>query len=113
MQFSAQSQSYAADYPGAVHEIVCFEGEPVGRIITDQSGEALRLVDIALLPACRGRGMGAALIGRLQEQCTAFNKPLRLHVAKTNRALHLYKRLGFAVLGETETHRLMEWHPRP
>lgn len=111
MQFKAQSQSYAADYPQATHEIVCFEGELVGRLVTDNTTEAMLLVDIALTPAVRGSGIGAELIRRLQKHCSVLRKPLRLHVAKTNRAAHLYERLGFTVIGETEVHHLMEWNP--
>jgi ribosomal protein S18 acetylase RimI-like enzyme len=113
MQFTAQSQSYAADYPRAAHELVCFNGQPVGRLITDNTAEAMLLVDIALTPEVRGRGIGAELIRGLQAQCAADRKPLRLHVANTNRAVRLYERLGFVVTGETEVRRLMEWRPRP
>jgi ribosomal protein S18 acetylase RimI-like enzyme len=112
MQFTAQSQSYAADYPRAAHELVCFNGQPVGRLITDNTAEAMLLVDIALTPEVRGRGIGAELIRGLQAQCAADRKPLRLHVANTNRAVHLYERLGFVVTGETEVRGLMEWKPQ-
>ncbi len=112
IQFAAQSRSYASSFPQAAHEIICLAGKPVGRIITDDTPEALLLVDIALMPECRGRGMGAALLRRLQEQCAALRKPLRLQVAATNEALRLYERLGFIVTGGTEVYRLMQWNPQ-
>lgn len=111
VQFSAQSQSYAATCPQAAHEIICAEGEPVGRMITDNTADAMILVDIALTPAWRGRGIGTTLVRELQAQCAVLRKPLRLHVAKTNRATRLYERLGFIPVGETEVYRLMEWNP--
>jgi ribosomal protein S18 acetylase RimI-like enzyme len=113
VQFSAQSQSYAAMFPQAAHEIICFGGEPVGHMITDNADEAMLLVDIALIPAYRGRGIGGALVRKLQAQCAVLRKPLRLHVARTNRAIQLYERLGFTATGETEVYRLMEWSPLP
>lgn len=113
VQFSAQAQSYASTFPQATHEIICSGEEPVGRMITDSTAEAMRLVDIALIPAYRGRGTGAALVRKLQAQCAVLHKPLRLHVARTNRAIRLYERLGFVFTGETEMYRLMEWNPLP
>ena len=113
IQFSAQSQSYASTFPHAAHEIICSGGEPVGRMITDDTPEAMRLVDIALIPECRSRGIGDALVRELQARCAVHRRPLRLHVAKTNRAMRLYERLGFIATDETEVYRLMEWNPQP
>ena len=113
IQFSAQSQSYASTFPQSVHEIICSGEEPVGRMITDNAAEAVHLVDIALIPAYRGRGIGAALVQGLQAQCSVLRKPLRLHVVATNRAVRLYERLGFVVTGGTEMYHLMEWTPLP
>ena len=111
VQFAAQSQSYASAFPQAAHEIICLGQEPVGRMIMDDSAEAMHLVDIALIPACRGRGLGTTLIRKLQAQCTVLRKPLRLHVAGSNRAINLYERLGFVAAADTEMYRFMEWNP--
>lgn len=113
VQFSAQSQSYASTFPNAAHEIICSGGEPMGRMITDDTAEAMLLVDFALKPAYRGRGIGAALVRRLQARCTVLRKPLRLHVARTNRAICLYERLGFVAVDGTDVYLLMEWNPLP
>ena len=111
MQFAAQSQSYAAAFPRARHEIIRLRETPVGHMITDDSADAVHLVDIALMAGNRGGGLGASVLRGLQARCASLHKPLRLHVAADNRARRLYERLGFSVIGGTEVHLLMEWTP--
>ena len=36
-------------------------------------------------------------------------KPVRIHVERANRAINLYRRLGFREVGENELYYLMEW----
>jgi ribosomal protein S18 acetylase RimI-like enzyme len=109
MQFVAQRHSYLYDFPGARCDIVECEGAAVGRMVVAQSGGALWLVDIALLPACCGRGIGSVLLRGLQREACGAGLPLRLHVALNNRAGTLYRRLGFKETGMSGMHRTMEW----
>ena len=111
VQFALQSQSYAATFPRAVHEIICLAEQPVGRMVTEETGQAVHLVDIALIPACRGRGVGSAALRKLQMQCARLRKPLTLQVARNNRAIQLYERLGFVSGGGTEVYAAMKWNP--
>ena len=68
-------------------------------------------MDISLLPEYRNRGLGAALIHDLMAECAASREPLRLQVAKGNRAARLYERLGFLKTGEDEIYYHMWWNP--
>ena len=52
-------------------------------------------LSIAVLPAWRGRGIGAALLGRLVQAAQPHYRALSLSVARDNPALRLYRRLGF------------------
>ena len=61
----------------------------------------------------RGTGMGTALLKDLLAEAERAGKPVRLQVLKTNRAIRLYARLGFAITGESPTHLQMEWRPGP
>jgi hypothetical protein len=47
------------------------------------------------------------------EQARASHLPVSLRVLKVNPAQRLWRRLGFTVVGETETHWLMELPPNP
>jgi len=107
MQFRAQNQHYQAVYPQAIYQIVELDGVPAGRLILDRSGRTTNLVDIAILPEFRNRGIGAALISVLQ----AENRKIRLHVLASSPALNLYRRLGFVIKSEDALYFEMEWTP--
>ncbi len=109
MQFSAQRQGYAAQFPDANWQIILQGGAPIGRLIVDRSEEEIRFIDIALLPEHRGRGIGTPLIRGLQEEAAQAGRPLRLHVETFSRALGLYRRLGFQTIGEHGIYLEMEW----
>jgi GNAT superfamily N-acetyltransferase len=66
---------------------------------------------IILAPAFHGRGVGTLLIQDLLAEASRAKLPVGLQVLKVSPARRLYERLGFALLGETETHFLMEAPP--
>ncbi len=114
LQYRAQQQSYRQEFPAATTEIVLTPGQgitAVGRLITDRSAAEILLVDIALLPAWQGRGIGTALIQALQAEAAAAGRAIRLHVLASNRARRLYQRLGFVVEGEPAVYLAMIWRP--
>lgn len=101
MQWLAQRRGYEARYPSEGHVVIELDGRPAGRLWVVRGEHELRLVDVSLLPAYRGRGVGTALLRALQEEAAAAGKPLRLHVTASNPALRLYTRLGFTPVGGT------------
>jgi ribosomal protein S18 acetylase RimI-like enzyme len=111
MQFAAQSAHYAQHYTGMSSDVILVDGEPAGRLLVARWPEEIRIVDIALLPAFRGRGAGSALLRDLIAEATEHGKPLSIHVERDNRALELYERLGFRPVGETGVHLRMQWEP--
>jgi ribosomal protein S18 acetylase RimI-like enzyme len=100
MQFNLQRQQYNAGYPEAEHSIILLDDGPIGRLFVGESDREITLVDIALLPAYRNRGIGTYLLEQLLARAAKANKAVRLHVFKTNRAKVLYERLGFSPIGE-------------
>ncbi|MGR4865246.1 GNAT family N-acetyltransferase [Caulobacter sp. LARHSG274] len=114
-QFHAQTQGYRAAYPAARLEIVTVgDDKPVGRLATDLGADALHLVDIALVPDWRGRGLGGAILRRLIGEAEARGLPLTLQVACDNlRAQRLYRRLGLEPTTADATHLTMRWRPAP
>jgi len=58
---------------------------------------------IALLPECRGRGVGTALLERLFEILSCRYHSVSLSVERGNPAKRLYERLGFKLVREDET----------
>jgi ribosomal protein S18 acetylase RimI-like enzyme len=108
LQFKAQ-QSYRTAFPKAQFKVLSLNGDSIGRTVIDRSAEEIRLVDIALLPDYRNRGVGTALLKKLCAEAAAARKPLRLSVVKGHRAASLYRRLGFQPAGESGMHDHMEW----
>jgi ribosomal protein S18 acetylase RimI-like enzyme len=94
-QFEAQHAHYQQHYAGASFDLVLVDGQPVGRLYVARWPREIRLVDVALLPAWRGRGLGSALLGDLIAESRRCGKPLTIHVEHQNPALRLYERLGF------------------
>jgi ribosomal protein S18 acetylase RimI-like enzyme len=103
-QFDAQTRDYAARYANAAWDAIVVDGEPAGRLIVDRAGDEIRVVDIALLPEYRGRGVGTALLRDL----IAEGRTVKLQVERSSRARHLYERLGFAAVGDDGVYVSME-----
>ena len=54
-QFNAQHTDYERNYPDAERLVIRYEGEDVGRLYLDEESSNFNLIDIALLPAARGK----------------------------------------------------------
>lgn len=116
MQWLAQKRGYEARFPSEGHCVLEHEGRPVGRLWVVRGEQEVRLVDVTLLPAYQGRGLGSSVLRSLQEEAAAAGKPLRLHVLRNNPALRLYTRLGFTPVAEagqgaSEPYLALEWRP--
>lgn len=113
-QHDAQHRHFRSAYRDADWLIVERGGEPVGRLYVDDGETDLRLLDISLLPPCRGAGLGSALIADLISHAGGSGKPVSLQVAKSNPAARrLYLRLGFHPVGDDGVYEAMEREPEP
>ena len=59
-QFSAQDEHYRSNYPGATLDVIEVDGERAGRLYVHRGEDDIRIMDIAVAPAFRGRGIGTA-----------------------------------------------------
>jgi GNAT superfamily N-acetyltransferase len=109
MQFDAQHAHYRQHYHGTDWLVILRDGEPVGRLYLARWRHEHRIVDIALLPAHRGEGLGTALLRDLLDEAAAAGKDVTIHVEKFNPARTLYARLGFVPVGEEGVYDLMRW----
>jgi ribosomal protein S18 acetylase RimI-like enzyme len=109
MQFAAQDHEYRRANPDGSFDVIEVAGEPAGRLYVDRRPGDLRIVDIALLPAWRGQGIGTSLIAGLQSQAIAESRIVSIHVEAHNPAARLYERLGFTVAEDLGVYRRMEW----
>ncbi len=112
MQFQAQQQGYGDQHPDAMYFIVELHDEPMGRLTLAMGPNEVRIVDIAFLPAARGKGYGKGVLQALQLTAQKIPAPLSLLVLHTNpAAMRLYASLGFQAEQQTDTHVLMVWYP--
>lgn len=108
-QFQAQHQHYATHYADAEFFVIERDGVPAGRLYLHWRAGELRIVDIALLPGHRGAGAGGALLRALLDAAGTRGLSVSIHVEQMNRAMALYRRLGFRKTGEHGIYHLMEW----
>ena len=111
LQHRARETSFRREFPGAEDRLVVVEGAPVGRLLIAREPGRTRVVDIALLPGTRGRGLGTAVLRGLLEEAQAGGWAVTLHVQAGNPARALYGRLGFRVVAEQPPYQEMEWRP--
>ena len=110
-QFAAQDAHYRANYPGATLDVIEVDGEPAGRLYVHRGPSDIRIMDIALAPAFRGRGIGTGLLRSLIDEAEKSGRKLSIHVETNNPARSLYERLGFRPAGEHGVYVLMERPP--
>lgn len=110
-QFDAQAKHYTQHYPGAEFLVIEAGGEPVGRLYLHRVATEIRIMDIALLPAARGQGIGTSLLKALLDEGRDTSRLVSIHVEKFNRALHLYERLGFRQVEDRGVYLLLHWLP--
>jgi len=108
-QFGAQDAYYREQRPDTEFLVILDRGEPAGRLYVWESADELVVMDIALLPDHRGRGIGTRLIEALLARAKARGVPVTLHVEANNPAQRLYTRLGFVDVGEAGVYRELEW----
>jgi GNAT superfamily N-acetyltransferase len=114
MQFRAQMSAYAAMFPNSCYHLILLDGKPVGRLWVAQDEREFHLVDIAIHPDLQNKGIGAAIIQRLQQEAARARLPVRCTVQRFNPgSLRFHQRLGFAILRTDELHSYLEWRPAP
>ena len=96
--------------PEEVSIVVC-GCQDVGWLQVQEGTEAILLKQIYLEPTFQGRGIGSRLLLDLADRARRAQKPLKLGVVKINRAVRLYRRLGFAVTAEDACKYYMQKDP--
>lgn len=111
MQFEAQRKYYLSEYPGAEFLMILVEGRPAGRWYVHRREREIRIMDVALLPEFRGRGIGTALLRALLDEGRRHGRAVTIHVESFNPARRLYARLGFRQIASHGVYQLMECRP--
>ena len=110
-QFRLQQHHYRTHIPNCSFELIALREAAVGRLYLEPRRTQLYVVDIALMPARRGQGVGTAIMRALQVAASASGRGVGFMVEKFNPALRLYRRLGFTEVADHEVYIEMEWLP--
>jgi ribosomal protein S18 acetylase RimI-like enzyme len=111
MQSTAQHADYKRLFPDAFFGIIEYNKKPAGRLYTGETENKIHMLDLTLLPAFRGKGIGTKVFKNLMERASRQQKILSLDVEHGNPALQLYLRLGFKEIKNTGRHYYMEYTP--
>jgi len=111
MQFAAQSADYRRRFPDGHHDVILLGQERIGRLYVARSEAEIRILDITILPAYRGGGIGAHLIGKLLDESRSSGKRVRIYLDNGTAATRLFVRLGFARIERQDFVSLYEWLP--
>jgi ribosomal protein S18 acetylase RimI-like enzyme len=106
-----QQAYFRLTFDPAKNQIVVLNDQDIGVLSTEKKESEVFLGSIYILPEYQRRGIGAQLIGSIMTEAFGDGLPVTLRVLKVNPARRLYERLGFALVGETETHYLMKAMP--
>jgi GNAT superfamily N-acetyltransferase len=109
MQFDAQSRYYADVFSHARFEVIELEGRAIGRLYVEQRDDVIHVIDIALLPEWRGKGIGSRIMKAILNQAASARLPVQIHVEQFNPAMRLYLRLGFRPIRHDGVYMLMKW----
>ena len=112
-QFGLQDHHYRTYFPNARYYLIELEQKPIGRIYLNNDPESLWLMEISLISALRGRGLGTLLMQWLTDMADTSERPMLLHVEPNNPARHMYERSGFVAQELEGAYLKMERGPQP
>jgi len=107
LQFHLQHTQYMRNYENPSFDIILENGVPAGRLYVNRGPDEYRIIDIALLPEFRRRGICGNLMMSLLREAGERGLPVSLHVEKNNPILDYYRRLGFRVEADRDVYYFM------
>ncbi|GFZ88512.1 GNAT family N-acetyltransferase [Dyella caseinilytica] len=110
-QFQLQHQHFVTYFSAADFYVVVREGVDIGRFYLLSQSPYFLVIDIALLPAWRNGGLGAALLAWAKQRALDSQaQGVDLHVDERNLgAKRLYTRQGFQHIGAEGPYLRMRW----
>jgi ribosomal protein S18 acetylase RimI-like enzyme len=90
-------------------KVVQVDGEDIGWVQVSETDSDVNLDQIHLMPAFQRHGIGSSIILDIMRATEAKRKPLLLSIVRGNKAIELYKRLGFKLDSSDATKIHMRW----
>ncbi len=116
-QYDVYRRGLVSTYPKAEHLVVELSSQrdgngptmPTGMILVMEDGDSLLIIDLAIHPSHRNRGLGQAVLEAMMNRCRQSGKVLRGSVTPYNPARRLYARLGIAERQADHAYIALEW----
>ncbi|MCT2407756.1 GNAT family N-acetyltransferase [Chryseobacterium antibioticum] len=89
--------------------IILLNNEPAGLLKINKADDKTEVLQLQIDPTQQGKGLGKMILKDILEEASKEGKTVELSVLKTNKAQHLYTRLGFKTVGEDEHSYFMEF----
>ncbi len=103
MQYHAFAQSTLSEFPDCIDYVIVCQSQKAGRLQLVKRANGIRVVNISLCAAFRGRGIATAILKGLITEANNLQIPVFLDVDKTNGpAFQIYRKLGFKIAQEDE-----------
>jgi ribosomal protein S18 acetylase RimI-like enzyme len=99
---AAQAASFRETWDWTQVRVIALDGTDVGWLQSFSQGDALFLGQLFVDASFQRRGIGSQVMRRLIAEAAKRGLAVTLGVVKTNTALRLYQRLGFAITHEDE-----------
>lgn len=111
-QFDLQDAEYRRAYPAGHFDVIELDDAPVGRLYVHEGPCDSRIVDLALVPESRGKGIGTQLLAALAHDADRRRRTLSIHVESFNLgARRLYERIGFVLSEDKGVYLLLLRQP--
>ena len=104
-----QDGFFKAAWTGAPHYLVSRDDVVVGIVSYIERADVIHINEVQIIPHYQGQGIGTTFLEERIEEARRRKIPLTLQALRENRAIELYRRLGFVPYGESDTHIKMEW----
>ncbi len=111
MQAQTREWDLLRRHPHLDRLTICVDDVPVGRMLVDISETVVHLVDVCLLPAWRGRGIGTRLVQDMLEEAVIAQLPVKVRVPKDSRVAAACERVNFTDPLDCGTEWLLTWTP--
>ena len=107
-----QDRFFDGDWHDASFDILLCDGEPCGYAAVEERSDDIHVRELVVDPARQGLGIGSAFVRLVMDRATIRGVPVRLGTCLHNRAVNLYRRLGFHEFERSASHVLLTWHGR-
>ena len=104
-----QAANFRVNFNYSIRQVIECDDAVVGYFDVVRHSDHIWLGEIVVAPEFQRRGIGAHLLQGLLTESRRTACVLKLKVLKANHAVDWYKRLGFFVTGETDTHFMMQF----